>query len=406
MVREEISRSERIRTTAYLVWTVIGVLVLIAAVLAAVGRLASAIIPFMIGFIIAFLLHSPVAMLERRGLPRAASVTVCFLVTAAGLTVAGIFLFPPLGRELEAFATQVPIYLDQAAVFLQQQQDRFSQFVVPLWLENALQSAVQSIGDFVSKLAQGAGRLVIAAGSGILTGFFDLFIGIVVAFWLLKDMPKIQEEFVRLAGPRFEEDAENLWRTINQMVGGYLKGQTIASLTTGALVTIGLAIIGVPYALVLGLVTFVFNYVPYVGPFVAGVAAATVALFRSPLTALLAIVIVIAAQNLTDGVVTPRVMSAQVNLHPTLVIFSLLVGGTLFGITGMLFAIPVAATGKGLFVYYYERRTKRQLDSRDGALFRSTAGESGEADQSCGDGETPESRTTDDDEDARRSPTQ
>ena len=71
--------------------------------------------------------------------------------------------------------------------------------------------------------------------------------------------------------------------------------------------------------------------------------------------------IVIAAQQVTDLFITPRVMSEQVDLHPTLVIFSLLVGGTLFGFSGMLFAIPVAATGKGLFVYYYEQRTKRQL---------------------------------------------
>jgi hypothetical protein len=86
-----------------------------------------------------------------------------------------------------------------------------------------------------------------------------------------------------------------------------------------------------------------------------------------------AIVIVAVAQNLTDTLVTPRVMSEQVDLHPTLVIFSLLVGGSLFGIPGMLFAIPVAATGKGLFVYYYEKRTDRQLGSLNGALFRDQA---------------------------------
>ena len=69
--------------------------------------------------------------------------------------------------------------------------------------------------------------------------------------------------------------------------------------------------------------------------------------------------VIVVAQNFTDTVVTPRVMSDQVDLHPILVILSLLVGATLFGIPGMLFAIPVAATGKGLFVYYYERRTQR-----------------------------------------------
>jgi predicted PurR-regulated permease PerM len=364
-------RLARWRTTAYLVWSIIGMVVLLAAAGWAIGRISAALIPFIIGFIIAFLLHNPVSAMERRGASRAMAVVVCFLIGIAVLVVAGIFLFPPLGRELEAFATQVPVYLEQAGKYLQEQQDRFSQFVVPGWLENALQSVVSSIGSYMSSLAEAAGRIVLAAGSGVVVGFFDLFIGIVVAFWLLKDMPTMQEELVRLAGPRFKDDAENVLTTVDHMVGGYLKGQTIASLATGAIVTVGLAIIGVPYALVLGLVTFVFNYIPYIGPFVAGVAAAVVGLFVSPLTALLAIVIVIAAQQLVDTLLTPRVMSAQVNLHPTLVIFALLVGGTLFGIVGMLLAIPFAATGKGLFVYYYERRTKRQLESEDGALFRS-----------------------------------
>jgi len=221
----------------------------------------------------------------------------------------------------------------------------------------------------------------------VLTGFFDMFIAVVISFWVLKDLPKMREELVALVGPSHEEDAETLLKTVIHVVGGYLKGQTIASLVTGFLATVGLAIIGVPYALVLGLITFIFNYIPIVGPFIAGAIAALVGLFVSPLTALLAIVVVVLAQQLTDNLVTPRVMSDQVDLHPTLVIFSLLVGGTLFGIPGMLFAIPVAATAKGLFVYYYERHTNRQLETEEGALFRGS-GEC-EDEDSCDEAPAP-----------------
>jgi predicted PurR-regulated permease PerM len=188
---------------------------------------------------------------------------------------------------------------------------------------------------------------------------------------VLKDLPKIREELITLAGEKYEADLENLVSTVVRVVGGYLNGQTVASVVTGTLAGIGLAILHVPFALVLGIITLVLNYVPYVGPLVSGLIAAVVAgLMVSPLAALLAIVIVVAAQQLTDLFVTPRVMAEQVDLHPTLVIFSLLVGGTLFGFWGMIFAIPVAATGKGLFVYYWERRTQRTLGSHDGALFR------------------------------------
>jgi predicted PurR-regulated permease PerM len=171
------------------------------------------------------------------------------------------------------------------------------------------------------------------------------------------------------------------------VVGGYLRGQTIASLTTGILCTIGFTIFHVPYAFVLGLIAFIFNYVPYVGPTLSAVIAALFGLFVSPITAVMAVVTVIVSQNITDSLIVPRVMSAQVDLHPTLVIFSLLVGGTLFGVPGILFAIPVAATGKGLFVYYYERHTQRPLATEDGALFARPSG-------GVGNRKTPGAATT------------
>jgi predicted PurR-regulated permease PerM len=173
-----------------------------------------------------------------------------------------------------------------------------------------------------------------------------------------------------------------------RVVGGYLKGQTVASLVTGALAGVGLAILGVPYALVLAIITFIFNYVPYVGPLLSGLLAGAAGAFVSPLTAVLAIAVVIGAQQLTDLFVTPRVMSEQVDLHPVLVIFSLLVGGTLFGFWGLIFAIPVAATVSGLFVYYYERRTNRPLASEDGALFKSAQCDD-DADEDCDDEQAP-----------------
>jgi predicted PurR-regulated permease PerM len=368
------SRLDRVRSTAYLVWTAIGVLALLYAAGWLLGQITAAIVPFLMAGIIAFLLHAPVNALEDRGIGRGWAVLICFAVVLGALIIAGIFLFPPLGKQIQAFATEVPAYLDKAQRAFKDLQMQFSRVAIPGWLSNVVDSVLKEIGTFMRNLASGAGKMLVAAGTGVVTGVFDMFLATVLAFWILKDTPTIRRELVRVAGPSFEDDAENLVRTVDHVVGGYLKGQTIASLVTGTAATIGLAIIGVPYALVLGIIVFIFNYVPYVGPILAGIVAGVVGLFVSPLTGLLAVVIVVVAQNLTDTLVTPRVMSNQVNLHPTFVIFALLVGGALFGIPGMLLAIPVAATIQGLFIYYYERKTSRQLSTEDGALFRVESG--------------------------------
>jgi predicted PurR-regulated permease PerM len=370
------ARYARLRTTAVSVWAAIGILILIAVILWGLGRIAAALGPFVIAFVIAFLLNWPVRALVARGMKRGVATIVCLLLGILALGAALTLLAPPFSRQIVAFAQNAPDAFAQLEVAATQVQSRFSDLVIPSWTRGVIQSASEQVSMLAVKVGNGLAAVVVNAGSGVARGFFDVFIALVIAFWALKDLPKIREEVLLIAGPKFEDDAELLIGTVNKVVGGYLKGQTIASLTTGILATIGLALIHVPYALVLGIITFLFNYIPYVGPFTAGFIAGLVGLFVSPLTGLLAVLVIVVAQNFTDTVVTPRVMSDQVDLHPIIVILSLLVGGTLFGIPGMLFAIPVAATGKGLFVYYYERRTQRPLASEDGALFRGAGGDS------------------------------
>jgi predicted PurR-regulated permease PerM len=385
------ARLQRWRTTAYAAWAIIGILLLVAASGWVVGRIASALAPFVLAFLLVFFMQGPVNALARRGLPRGAAVSATFAVGFLVISLVVVFLIPPVSRQLIEFAKAAPYYLKQVEAFFAELQIRFSAVVIPDWLRVTFDSVSQSLSQLAVKLGNAVAQGILSAGSGIATVVFDVFLGLVVAFWALKDQPKIRTELRSLAGDKYEDDFENLLTTVVRVVGGYLKGQTVASLVTGSLAGIGLAIIGVPYALVLAIITFVFNYVPYVGPLMSGLIAAVVGAFVSPLTAVLAVAIVIGAQQVTDLFVTPRVMSAQVDQHPTLVIFSLLVGAALFGFWGMIFSIPVAATGKGLFVYYFERRTNRTLASEDGALFKSSQ---------CDDDSEAECANTDESDDA------
>lgn len=367
----------RWRSAYYVAWAVIGGLLLLAAAGYALGKISGALAPFVLAFLFVFALQGPVARLAERGIPRAWAVICWFAIVFVVLSVSLVFVVPVVGRQLAEFAAAIPALLESARQWLLELQGRFSAVIIPNWLREAVLSIAQSLSNIFVTLGNRIAAGVVSAGSGVATVIFDLFLATVIAFWTLKDLPKIRRELRTLAGEKYEDDLENLLATVGRMVGGYLKGQTVASLATGFIAGVGLAIIGVPYAFVLGIITFVFNYVPYVGPFIAGLLAATLGLFVSPLTAVGAIVIVVVAQNTVDALITPRVMSDQVDLHPTLVIFSLLVGGALFGFWGMVFSIPVAATAKALFVYYWERRTSRPLATEDGALFKTAQCEEG-----------------------------
>jgi predicted PurR-regulated permease PerM len=360
----------RWRTTALMVWAVVGILVLVATALWGLGRIAAALIPFVMAFIIVFLLNTPVTLLVDRGMKRGQATLLCLIVGIAIFGGIMTLLGPSIAHQASSFVRAAPKYLQQVQTAENAVESQFSAMVVPPWFATVIKNASLQLGQFMVTFGDGAARAALTTGGRIARGLLDVFLSLIIAFWVLADLPKLRSEIIVLAGPTYEADAEHLLGTVTRVVGGYLRGQSIASLTTATISTIGLTVLGVPYALVLGVLAFFLNFAPYVGPVTTGALAGLLGMFVGPQTAVLAVCVVIVAQTITDYVVVPRVMSSQVDLHPTLVIFSLLVGGALFGIPGLLFAIPVAAVGKGLFVYYYERRTERSLSTTDGALFR------------------------------------
>lgn len=359
------------RTSAYALWSIIGLAVIAWGAAKVLGSVASALAPFVIALLIVFLLRGAVAAMQSRGIPRPAAVALCYFAIITVIAVSLVFLVPPVITQLTDFAGEIPDYLRATQRFILEARDRFTE-LVPQWLVDTALTFAQSIARVFSDLGQVIAKALLAAGSGIATIVFDLFIAMVIAFWILKDLPKMRSEIRVLAGNRYEDDFENLFATVGRVVGGYLRGQSIASVATGIVAGIALSVAGIPYALVLAILSLVLNFVPYIGPFIAGSVAAAVGLTISPGHAVLAIALVILSQQSVDLLITPRVMSKSVDLHPTLVIFSLLVGSSLLGFWGLIFAIPIAATAKGLFVYYWERRNNRLLATEDGAFFRSS----------------------------------
>ena len=366
-------RSDRWRTTALIVWSTIGMIALFGAALWGLGRIMPALTPFIVAFVLVFLLNGPVVMLESRGMKRGQAALLCLVILLAVLGGIVTVLGPTVVHQVSSFAHAAPNYLARADAAESAVEGQLSALVLPLWLANVIRTASAQLSQFLVSVGNNLAHILLNFGGSIARGLADLFLALVIAFWVLADLPKIRQEITVLAGPRYEGDAEHLLLTVTRVLGGYLRGQSIASLTTATLSTIGLSLLGVHYAVVVGIIAFFFNFAPYIGPVTTGLIAGLLGMFGGPWVAVGAMAIVAIAQNFTDAFVVPRVMSSQVDLHPTLVIFSLLVGGTLFGIAGLLFAIPVAAIGKGLFVYYYERRTERTLSSTDGALFRHSA---------------------------------
>ncbi len=351
-------------------WSLVGIGILLTAAGWLLGKVSAALVPFLLAVVIVFVFRSPVAYLEQRGMKRGTAVGLCYLIGFVVLGTALGFIVPALVEQVREFIMAFPRYYDRASEMLLDLQTRYQALIVPPWLEEALANLQETITEQSAEWSATLAKEVFSVGGSAVSLLGNFVLALVVGFWVLKDLPVINKEAVLLAGPHRRDEASIVTQKVSRILSGYFRGQLVLSSATAIIVTVGLSLVGVPYSLVIGLLAGVFNVIPWIGPALIAVIAGIAAAFVSPLHIAGALIVCVGAQQVTEIFIQPRVMSEQVDLHPLLVIFSLLAGGTLFGFAGLVLAIPVAAISKGLFVYYFEKYTDSKLASEDGALFR------------------------------------
>jgi predicted PurR-regulated permease PerM len=350
------------------VWTVIGVLVLLAALFSLLGRITSALVPFGMALVIVLVLRKPVDMLERRGMLRVAAVLVCYLATIVVVAIVSLVLVPTLVQQIVQFGGRFPEYSNKAYQLYLDMSARFTRLTLPSFLTAALLNIRDSATAWAVGVSTTVASGAVAVTSQIAGFVFDALIALLIALYVLVDYAKMREEVLRLFG-RQRDHADHFINITGRVLGGYLRGVALDGLTVFAVVAVGLSVLRVPGAIVIAVFAGLVNVVPYLGPGLAMALACVSGLFVSPWLGLWAVVVVIVATQIDGFVVNPRIMSGQVDLHPVLVVFSLLTGATLFGVAGMILAIPVAAISKAVFMYWYELRTGRDLATPDGVLF-------------------------------------
>lgn len=378
---DEDARMRRWSLLALRVWSAIGILILIGVAGWLLGMVSSALVPFGVGLVIVLLLRRPVEWLQGRGLNRTLSVAVCYLAAVAAVAVLLTFIIPPIYTQVAAFVGAVPDYARRAY-------ELWDELIVhprtgaaaPGWLQSAAlalrDQVVAGAGKWSSALAQTA----VSTGGSIAGGVVGFVLALIIGFYTLVDLPAIRDEVMLLAGPTWRDEMVHVFATVTRVLGGWLKGTLIQSTVVAVLITVGLWIAGVrDYALALGVLGGIMNVVPYLGPVLTAVLAAGAGLFVGGWTPLWAVLVVFAVQQFDSLVMAPRIMGDQVDLHPLLVMLALLVGASLFGVPGMVLSVPVAAIMKGLFVYWFEKRTSRQIRTEDGALFRASRDDCEEA---------------------------
>lgn len=382
-------------------WTVIAILALTALALFVLSApLAIVVPPLALAGVIVYVLNPVVRRLERRGLPRILGASAAYVVLLAGVVAAGRLLAPVIAEQVTMLAETAP---DMAVNIQEATNAQLSRLGIDA--ELTLDPESEQVRDAARQYLLGGvtraqlGDVLAGAGSvarTILHWAVLLLLGPVLAFYLLYDLPNVLDGMRRIVPPSHRDEVVGVVQGIAGRVGGYFRGQLLVATFVGVATSIGLAFLGLPFWALVGLVTGIFNLVPLIGPFVGGAVGVAVALTAGTgvTQALWVVVIMTVVQQVDNHVISPNVMSRTVELHPITVMLGLLVAGTLYGILGMLVAVPVIAAIKLVLLHLLATRAPWATDdlptpATAGLRHRSVTTATSDAEASPEDAGTP-----------------
>jgi len=310
-----------------------------AALVTALVLVRAVLLPFLLAAVLTYLLNPPVTYLAHRGVARPWAILLIY--GAFGGLIGGllVWLVPALLRELDSLAQAIPGFTRALQELTRNLQADYSRIPLPESLRAALDDTLQGLEvRFIGLLNTGIESLV-----NLLPLLLHVVIAPVLAFYMLCDLERFREGFIRLLPKEYRSQLLALGREINEVVYGYIMGQVTVALVEGTLVGLVMLALGLEFALLVAFFYAVAELIPYFGPIIGAIPAVAAALLVSPAAVVKLLAALLLIQQLEASVLAPYFVGGRLRLHPLVVIFALLVGGRFYGVAGLLLSVPLAA---------------------------------------------------------------
>jgi predicted PurR-regulated permease PerM len=316
--------------------------------------LAPVLTPFIAAALLAYIGDPLADRLQRIKFPRTIAVVTVFLLTFIGLGLLVLLVVPLISTQVSALLTALPDIVTQAEQVWLPSVTEF------LGIESGEEIGLGAFVARYSDLAGSWGATVLVSlsrsGGALATAVISLFLVPILTFYLLRDWDSITKKLGALVPSGQRETVFRLARETDEVLGAFLRGQIMVMFALAAIYSFGLSMVGLKFAIAIGVVAGLVSFVPYLG-FVFGIALAglTVALEPEPLLRLIGVVATFSIAQMIEGsFLTPKLVGDRIGLHPVIVIFSVAAGGQLFGFFGILLALPAAAVLSVLVRFAYK----------------------------------------------------
>ncbi|HWR61220.1 MAG TPA: AI-2E family transporter, partial [Clostridia bacterium] len=370
-------------TILYVIYRIVSSLGLIlGAIMGALSGFLSVLSPLIIALILAYLFHPIVCWIEvhimnskrfsrvkgentekHQKLKRTVSVLLTYILVIGILVVLLYSTYAMIGGQISR-----QVDLNAVISSISSYSERYNQIFeqLKIWLENSglsdnlkgqLISTVENANDMLGSAITKSFEQIKRFGSNVI----NILLGLILAFYILKDLDffkKLYNDTMSvLIKKKDNRKLKNLFADINSIISNFIRGQLLDALIVGILCSIGLFVIRLDFAVLIGMTAGISNVIPYFGPIIGSIPAVIVGLLSgSPVKALLALLVLVAVQQVDSTLISPRVVGDSVGLHPVFVMLSIIIGGAYFGLWGMLLAVPVAAIIKMFLIRWMEER--------------------------------------------------
>ncbi len=326
----------------------------------------SLLAPLFLALLLAYILHPLILKLSKDSrFPRSAAVLVVFL----GLFVILIGMMTGLGLTISQRAVQLASYLGDLSETLPTQIETLGDLKINLgqWTIDLsqinLEPILSDLASLISPFLSQTGSLLASVARTTASVVTLIVLALVLGYYLLLDYDSLDAVFMNIMPPVYRGDFRRLLDETSRVWNAFVRGQAILAVVMALLVWVVLTVLRVRFPVMLALISGLMEFVPWLGPIIAGVVTIMVALFQgsnvwalSPLAfALVVLIVFIIIQQLENNVLYPGIIGHSLNLHPLLVILSILAGGLLAGLIGFLLAAPIVATLRIWLGYVYRK---------------------------------------------------
>ena len=308
--------------------------------------LSVVMLPVILSGLLFYLLNPLVDLMEKYKINRVLAISIIFIIIAILLIIGLAIAIPNLQRQVVIFAQNVPSYLEDADRVIDDLVTKRLPDDFRPQLEQVLANFSTQATAWASNISSKAVNWVSALISGTSQVIVALIIMPFMLFYLLRDGKGLRDYITQFLPNKLREPVGKVLSDVNQQLANYVRGQITVAVIVAIMFIIFFKIIGLRYAVALGVTAGILNLVPYLGSFLAMIPALVLGLIAGPVMLLKVIIVFIVEQTIEGRFVSPLILGSQLNIHPITILFVLLTSGSMFGIWGVLLGIPIYASAK------------------------------------------------------------